>query len=85
MSLAPLDLVSADTCVTLCLKLVVFEAIVLTDVVGVSASLGEQGMQRVGKDYGVEPVAGTSGVFHPKVSVFSGREASGNPIAMEPV
>jgi hypothetical protein len=49
----------------------------------VRASLGEQGAQRVGKDYKVEPVAVTSGVFHPKVSLFSGREASGKPTAIE--
>jgi hypothetical protein len=35
----------------------------------VRASLGEQGAQRVGKDYEVEPVAVTSGVFHPKVAM----------------
>lgn len=38
------------------------------------ASLSEQGAQRVGKDYEVEPVAVSSGVFHPKISVFSGRD-----------
>lgn len=93
MSLAPLDLVSADawhrvTFTTYALSLSFFEAIVLdrlirgggrqavilADVEGVRASLGEQGAQRVGKDYEVEPVAVTSGVFHPKVCVFAGRE-----------
>ena len=46
------------------------QALVLADVDGVRASIGEQGAQRVGKDYEVEPVAVTNGVFHPKVSVF---------------
>ena len=44
---------------------------VLADVNGVRASLSEQGAQRVGMDYEVEPVAVTNGVFHPKVSVFT--------------
>jgi hypothetical protein len=43
------------------------QAMILADVEGVRASLSEQGAQRVGKDYEVEPVAVTSGVFHPKV------------------
>ena len=43
---------------------------VLADVNGVRASISEQGAQRVGKDYEVEPIAVTNGVFHPKVSVF---------------
>ena len=60
------------------------QAMILADVEGVRASLSEQGAQRVGKDYEVEPVAVTSGVFHPKVSVFSGPEASGKPTAIEP-
>jgi hypothetical protein len=103
VSLAPLDLVSADvwhrvTFTTYALSLSFFEVIVLdrlirgggrqamilADVEGVRASLSEQGAQRVGKDYEVEPVAVTSGVFHPKVSVFSGPEASGKPTAIEP-
>lgn len=45
--------------------------LVLADVDGVRASLSEQGAQRVGMDYEVEPVAVTNGVFHPKVSVFT--------------
>ena len=46
------------------------QALVLADIAGVRASISEQGAQRVGKDYEVEPVAVTNGVFHPKVSVF---------------
>jgi hypothetical protein len=48
------------------------EALILADVDGVRASLSEQGAQRVGKDYEVEPVSVSSGVFHPKISVLSG-------------
>lgn len=48
------------------------QALILSDVEGVRGSLSEQGAQRVGKEYEVEPVAVCSGVFHPKVSVFSG-------------
>jgi hypothetical protein len=50
------------------------EALILADVQGIRASLGEQGAQRVGKDYEVEPVFVSSGVFHPKVSVLSAAE-----------
>jgi len=47
------------------------EALILADVQGVRASLSEQGAHRVGKDYEVEPVSVTGGVFHPKVSLLS--------------
>lgn len=47
------------------------QTLVLADVDGVRASISEQGAHRVGKDYTVEPVAVTGGVFHPKVSVFT--------------
>lgn len=47
------------------------QPVVLADVDGVRASISEQGAQRVGKDYEVEPVAVKNGVFHPKVSVFT--------------
>jgi hypothetical protein len=50
------------------------QALILADVQGVRASLSEQGAQRVGKDYGVEPVVVSSGVFHPKISVLSGTD-----------
>ena len=46
------------------------QAVVLADVDGVRASISEQGAHRVGKEYEVEPVAVTNGVFHPKVSAF---------------
>jgi hypothetical protein len=46
------------------------EALILADVQGVRASLSEQGAHRVGKDYEVEPVSVSSGVFHPKISVL---------------
>ena len=60
------------------------QALILADVHGLRASLSEQGTRRVGKDYEVEPVAVSSGVFHPKISVFAAREdyllvGSGNP------
>ena len=50
------------------------QALVLADVDGVRASISEQGAHRVGKDYEVEPVAVTNGVFHPKVSVFTSED-----------
>ena len=46
------------------------QPLILADVDGVRASISEQGAHRVGKDYEVEPVAVTTGVFHPKMSVF---------------
>ena len=46
------------------------QALILADIYGVRASISEQGAHRVGKEYEVEPVAVTNGVFHPKVSVF---------------
>jgi len=53
------------------------QALILADVQGVRASLSEQGAQRVGKDYNVEPVAVASGrAFHPKISVFSDKDES---------
>jgi hypothetical protein len=47
------------------------EALILADVEGVRAALGEQGARRVGKDYDVEPIAVTAGVFHPKISILT--------------
>src|ERR1700728_4118833 len=52
------------------------QALILADVEGVRASLSEQGAQRVGKDYEVEPVAVSSGVFHPKISVLTDNDES---------
>jgi hypothetical protein len=50
------------------------QALILADVQGVRGSLSEQGAQRVGKDYEVEPVAVSNGVFHPKISVLSSQD-----------
>jgi hypothetical protein len=48
------------------------EALILADIQGVRASLSEQGAQRVGKDYNVEPVFVSPGYsFHPKISALS--------------
>jgi len=47
------------------------EALILADVEGVRAALGEEGARRIGKDYDVEPIAVHTGVFHPKISVLS--------------
>lgn len=46
-------------------------ALILADAEGVRGSLGEQGAQRVGKDYEVEPVVVSGGVFHAKISAFT--------------
>lgn len=51
------------------------EALILADVDGVRAALSEHGARRVGKDYEVEPIAVTAGVFHPKISVFTGDDS----------
>jgi hypothetical protein len=50
------------------------ESLILADVEGVRACLSEQGAHRVGKDYDVEPVSVSGGVFHPKISVFAAGE-----------
>jgi hypothetical protein len=50
------------------------QALILADVHGVKAALSEQGAQRVGKDYELEPVAVEDGMFHPKVSVLADGE-----------
>jgi phosphatidylserine/phosphatidylglycerophosphate/cardiolipin synthase-like enzyme len=90
VSLAPLQLVSAHpwrraTSTTYAFEAVILDALIrsggkqaaiLADVQRRRASLSEQGAQHVGKDYEVEPVAVSSGesAFHPKVSVFSGKD-----------
>lgn len=51
------------------------EALILADFEGVRAGLSEQGAQRAGRDYEVEPVAVKSGVFHPKISAFIGDDS----------
>lgn len=47
------------------------EALVLADVQGIRSAVSELGARRVGRDYQVEPVAVTGGVFHPKIAVLS--------------
>lgn len=46
------------------------QPLVLSDVHGVRESLSESGAHRVGRDYEVEPVAVSGGVFHPKIAVL---------------
>lgn len=50
------------------------EALVLADVEGVATALSERGVRRAGRDYEVEPVAVSGGVFHPKIAVLEGEE-----------
>jgi hypothetical protein len=50
------------------------DVLILADVQGIRASLSEQGAHRVGKDYEVEPVSVSTGVFHPKISVLAAAE-----------
>ncbi len=45
--------------------------VVFADVAGVRSALSEYGARRVGRDYDVEPVALSGGVFHPKVTVLA--------------
>ena len=47
------------------------QALILTDVKGLQTALSEQGAQRVGKDYALEPVAITGGIFHPKITLLA--------------
>lgn len=49
----------------------VSQPLILADVHGVRESLSEQGAHRVGKDYEVEPIAVSGGVFHPKITVLA--------------
>jgi hypothetical protein len=47
------------------------ETLILADAEGVRACLSEQGAQRAGRDYELEPVViERGGVFHPKISAF---------------
>jgi len=48
------------------------QALILADPEGIRAALSEQGARRVGRDYDLEPIACTTGVFHPKLSFFIG-------------
>lgn len=47
------------------------QALILADPEGVRSGLSEEGARRAGRDYNIEPVACTTGVFHPKMSVFA--------------
>lgn len=47
-------------------------SLILSDPEGVRAGLSEQGARRVGRDYELEPIACSTGVFHAKVSAFFG-------------
>lgn len=46
------------------------QVLILSDVEGVRASLSEKGVRGAGRDYLVEPVAVSGGVFHPKIGAF---------------
>ena len=46
------------------------DALILTDPEGIRSGLSELGARRAGRDYEIEPVACTNGLFHPKLSVF---------------
>lgn len=50
------------------------ETLILADAEGVRAGLSEQGAQRAGRDYELEPVVVDRGVFHPKISVFADKD-----------
>lgn len=52
------------------------EATIFADVDGVRAALCEEGARRAGRDYEVEPVKVSRGVFHPKVTVLTGEDQS---------
>lgn len=51
------------------------EALIFSDKDGVRAALSEQGARRVGRDYHVEPIAVTGGVFHSKLTVLADEDA----------
>ncbi len=46
------------------------EVTILSDLEGVRCSLGEKGVRGAGRDYQLEPVAVSGGVFHPKIGAF---------------
>lgn len=46
-------------------------ALILADPEGVRSGLSEEGARRAGRDYDIEPIACTTGAFHPKISVFT--------------
>lgn len=45
-------------------------ALILSDPEGVRAGLSEQGARRIGRDYELEPISCSTGVFHAKVNAF---------------
>jgi len=47
-------------------------ALILTDPEGIRAGLSEQGARRAGRDYELEPIACSTGVFHAKLNAFIG-------------
>lgn len=49
-------------------------ALILADPEGIRSALSEQGARRAGRDYELEPVATTTGVFHPKLTLLFGDE-----------
>ena len=49
-------------------------ALILADPEGIRAALSEQGARRAGRDYELEPVACTTGVFHPKLTLLFGED-----------
>jgi hypothetical protein len=49
-------------------------ALILSDVDGVRGALSEQGARRAGKEYDIEPIAVSTGVFHPKITALVGQE-----------
>lgn len=51
-------------------------ALILSDPEGIRAGLSEQGARRTGRDYELEPIACSTGVFHAKVNAFFGQSES---------
>lgn len=49
-------------------------ALILADPTGIRAGLSELGARRAGLEYELEPIACSTGVFHPKLSVFSSQD-----------
>jgi hypothetical protein len=48
-------------------------ALILSDVDGVRGALSEHGARRAGKEYDIEPIAVSAGVFHPKITALVGQ------------
>jgi hypothetical protein len=49
-------------------------ALILSDVDGVRGALSEYGARRAGKEYDIEPMAVSAGVFHPKMTALVGQD-----------